>query len=98
MDRKEAPRFHPQTELPTVGEGQILVKFHGRPAVIPDGLGEEKVGRSRFTRTQASALQTLENERIQKIRDELALNQLIKDTEGMINKSYRQAMTEQEVT
>ncbi len=58
------PRFHPKVEVPVPPEGQIVVKFYGEPACIPDQAeGELLVGRTPFTMRQIEALKDLAKQR-----------------------------------
>lgn len=70
---KEIPRFHAKEIVPSTPEGMILVKFHGKPAFIPElREGEEMFGNSPFTARQVEVLTQLEQERIVRVRAELA--------------------------
>lgn len=70
---KEIPRFHAKEVVSPTPEGMILVKFHGKPAFIPElQEGEEMFGNSPFTVRQVEVLTQLEQERIVRVRAELA--------------------------
>ncbi len=58
------PRFHRDIQIPETPNGMLLVKFHGRPAFIPEEKEDESLFRGTpFTVGQAKALAELERQR-----------------------------------
>lgn len=71
LNKHEAPRFHNKTVVPDIPEGLKLVKYHGRPAVVPESLpGENTVGPSGLTRRQIQALAFLKRSEAVKLNEE----------------------------
>lgn len=80
MEIKKGPRFSKGTIIPEVPEGMELVKFHGKPALIPTKeKGEPILGdpESGFTIRQFDALVKLEEERRRTER----IRELLRDAE-----------------
>lgn len=69
-NKHEGPRFHPKTVIPKIPEGKMLVKFHGKPAVISARGDEPLLGNSQFTRTQIQDLGELEHQRLARLEVE----------------------------
>jgi hypothetical protein len=63
MGERDRPRLFNEVMIPTIPDGMIAIRFHGRLAFIPkrEG-GEPLVGKTKFTKRQVDALFTLKFE------------------------------------
>lgn len=64
MERKTGPRFHNKVAIPEVPEQMVLVKFHGKPVLLPEqDEGESLIGNTSLTRRQILILGEYDIER-----------------------------------